>query len=180
MNDELEGDIIPPLSRCGLRSTTCVWKSEPSSRLRIIDDRAAKEERDWRQEHEEENCRPAGQEDKLEQRRRSRGSRSLLSNDFGEDKPIPSTASCPSHYTAEAKTRQVHSAVVFLGRKAKRFAHLIVDDTSDDRSDELTLRPANAVKASKNVLLDHELSTVEFFKGEECFPTPRIPSFRSM
>ena len=84
------------------------------------DDRAAREERDWRQEREEENHRPAGQEDKLEQRWQTR----------------------------------------ILIRS------LMIDDVSDDKSDDvLTLRPANAVKASKRGLLDHEL----FMVGKNTF-----------
>lgn len=32
----LEGDVMPPSSKCELRSTTPVWKCGPSSRLRMI------------------------------------------------------------------------------------------------------------------------------------------------
>ena len=63
--------------------------------------------------------------------------------------------------------------MVLLFREANEVTHSIADDVSDDRSDDVfTLRPANAVKASKKGLLDHELSMV----SKEYFSTPRIPS----
>jgi len=97
-------------------------------------------------------------------------------NDFDETKQIPSVLPpCPSQYALQ-KLRQFEYVELWYFspnayREAARESRSIAEDALGvtKKDDVLTLKPAMAIKASKNALLDHELPIADFFKAKNAF-----------
>lgn len=161
-NDGTEEDIIATLVQMWTQEhDLCLarWAAQ-----QIVDALAAEEEREQQQGCEEDNCQAAGKDQDPESEKGK-----LKFNDFDEDKPIPSLLLSRSLQYVLKKLEQGEYVELWYFssdgyQEAKRDAHSTADDTFGiSRSDDvLTLRLASAVKASKNVLMDHKLPMIEF------------------
>lgn len=140
------------------------------------DTAVAMEERQWQQAeaHREEDHQPAGQDN--DQVQQDTDKEMLKLNNFNEDKPMPSILLCrPSQYALQKLKQGDYVELWYFSsegyREAKKEAHSTVDNAFGiSRSEELLiLRPASTVKASKNVLADHQLPMVEFLCAKNTF-----------
>lgn len=170
-NDDSEDQVIATLVE--------MWTQDHDARMdrwaiqQAEDDLAARE-RDRQQARREESQQPAGQEDAQEQLELDKKKPGL--SDFDEDKPIPGTL-LPrlSQYALQKLKQGEYIELLYFSsegyRDARRDAHSTADDTFGIAKSEevLTLRPANAVKASKSARLDHELPMVEFLRAKNAF-----------
>jgi len=97
-------------------------------------------------------------------------------NDFDETKQIPSVLPpCPSQYALQKLCQFEYVELWYFSpdayREAARESCSIAEDALGvtKKDDVLTLKPAMAVKALKNALLDHELPIADFFKAKNAF-----------
>lgn len=172
-NDQTEEDAVTNLIEMWTQEhNTCLerWAIQQAE-----DAWAAREaEREQQQAHEEENHPPAGQGDDQAQPEADKEKPKL--NDFDEDKPIPSILLLrPSQYPLQKLKQGDYIELWYFSSEGYHEAKGDACSTADDAlgisrsEDVLTLRPASAVKASKNALLDHELPMLEFLRVKNAF-----------
>ena len=157
-----------------------LWSHEHNERMRRWNTQqaaaaqAADEAELQRQAQEAEAQRLAEQE--AERERSEAEKKKLKINDFDETKQIPSVLPpCPSQYALQKLCQFEYVELWYFSpdayREAVRESRSIAEDALGvtKKDDMLTLKPAMAVKASKNALLDHELPIADFFKAKNAF-----------